>query len=51
MPEMLWKNYIDFEIDEGEGTQLHEMNEKIATLKSGLDPASAPKVGNIQNCF
>ena len=29
MPEMLWKNYIDFEIDEGEGANARALYERL----------------------
>ena len=29
MPEMLWKNYIDFEIDEGEGDKARALYERL----------------------
>jgi crooked neck len=29
MPEMLWKNYIDFEIDEGEGDNARALYERL----------------------
>ena len=29
MPEMLWKNYIDFEIDEGEGAKARALYERL----------------------